>query len=193
MIAERLRTETKTAHAALEKAMMPLLRASTDADSYARMLGLMHAFLAPVEQEVFAVIDTTLLPDAESRRSASRLQDDLDTLKASGAQQANSTTPTPPDLHDVARAWGALYVLEGSTLGGRVVRDILLRQFPGAAGATRYFDGYGDDTDERWAAFKTALTRWDAAHPGQAAAVVTGADDTFTFFRDWLQKAAHSA
>ena len=63
-----------------------------------------------------------------------------------------------------ARAAGCLYVLEGATLGSRVILGLLGRAWKRPAGdATRFFQGYGPLTGERWA----ALGRDLQAHLGQ--------------------------
>ncbi len=63
-----------------------------------------------------------------------------------------------------ARAAGCFYVLEGATLGSRVILGLLGRARERPAGdATRFFQGYGPQTGERWA----TLGRDLQAHLGQ--------------------------
>ena len=80
---------------------------------------------------------------------------------------------------DPASLAGALYVLEGSALGGLVLRPHVARAFglAGAAGLA-YLTGDGRRTRARWAAFTAAL---DAAAPDPAlqGRVVAAALETF--------------
>lgn len=62
--------------------------------------------------------------------------------------------PLPYAGEGLARVAGCLYVLEGATLGSRVILGLLGRAQERPAGeATRFFQGYGPLTGERWAAF----------------------------------------
>lgn len=72
----------------------------------------------------------------------------------------------------LAHAAGCLYVLEGATLGSRVILGLLgrARERP-AEGATRFFQGYGPRTGERWA----ALGRDLQTHLGQDEEALTQA------------------
>ncbi len=73
-------------------------------------------------------------------------------------------TPPPYAGEGFARAAGCLYVLEGATLGSRVILGLLGRARERPAGdATRFFQGYGPRTGERWA----TLGRDLQAHLGQ--------------------------
>jgi heme oxygenase len=57
-----------------------------------------------------------------------------------------------------AEAFGALYVIEGSSLGGRVILKELKRRKVSLAGL-RFLDPYGHQTAARWKAFLTVLGR----------------------------------
>jgi len=81
-------------------------------------------------------------------------------------------------------AAGCLYVLEGATLGSRVILGLLgrARERP-AEGATRFFAGYGPQTGERWARLGGELQD----HLGQDEAALkqalVAAAETYAFFR----------
>ena len=57
---------------------------------------------------------------------------------------------TPP--HSVAALIGMLYTLEGATQGGQYIARHL-RQLPGPALPSTFFDAYGPLTQQRWAEF----------------------------------------
>lgn len=74
---------------------------------------------------------------------------------------------------------GPLYVLEGSTNGGRFLARILEKslQIENGAGLS-YMDPYGDRQPEMWASFKT-LANEVALTPVQAESVTESARETF--------------
>jgi heme oxygenase len=83
-----------------------------------------------------------------------------------------------------AAALGSLYVLEGSTLGGRVISRALSREpwFP--QGGLAYFDPYGPHTGAMWLAFRRWCEEAGARHDREA--VVIGAKRTFSLLQEWL-------
>jgi heme oxygenase len=54
---------------------------------------------------------------------------------------------------------GGLYVLEGATLGGRVIARHLRRHLPGGLDSARFLDFHGDMASAAWKAFTGALDR----------------------------------
>jgi heme oxygenase len=101
----------------------------------------------------------------QSRRKSSILCSDLETL--------GETPPSGRALEPVAAApnqafaFGFAYVLEGATLGVRVVRKQVA-----AMGCTlddlNFFNGYGSSTSERWKEFCSILERECAQAPEDA-------------------------
>lgn len=183
-LAERLREETKTEHAALEKAMMPLLKAARDKESYTRLLTAMYTYLQPVEKAVFQYIHAEQLPDATDRRTMAYMAADLKALDTN--PDVLPRAAQLPAINNLAGAFGALYVLEGSTLGGQIVGNILRKNLPPALHHTRYFDSYGEETKTMWKKFTQALNIFGEAHPAQGAEIINAAKETFTAFQKHL-------
>lgn len=184
-ISDRLKTDTAHAHAALEKEMLGHLRAVNSLESYARFLRRIHAFLAPLQERIHAAFDASLLLDYSTRRTPRWIEEDLARLP-----NVEDTPPAQriPRIPDTAAVFGALYVLEGSTLGGQVIAGMLQKSTDDAALPLRYFRSYGEETRARWQAFRTALNAFaDDAHPDAADRILAGANDTFTAYRAWLQ------
>lgn len=91
-----------------------------------------------------------------------------------------------PAVRSAHAALGCLYVIEGATLGGRVLLERVQASLGVApdAGAS-FFAGYGAATDAMWAGFTAAL----AALPADEAVervVVAAAVDTFATLERWL-------
>lgn len=81
---------------------------------------------------------------------------------------------------------GALYVVEGSALGGRG----LARQLDGLLGhgvldGRRFFGGHGGATGRVWRAYLARLAAASTA-PADRSAIVGGATATFAIFERWL-------
>lgn len=107
--------------------------------------------------------------DFESRRRAPWLVRDLAVL--------GGRTPEAPDdpivVRGVGDALGRMYVLEGSTLGARVIRRAVEARGDGMAGLS-FLDPYGDRVGERWRSFLAVIDE-QACSPGDVEAMVDGA------------------
>jgi len=97
---------------------MPTLDALATPGGYAAALRALHAFHAAWEPAVWRApgVDAAGL-DEIGRRKLPLLERDLRALGIAPC----AVRPPAPRLPDAAAALGALYVLEGATLGGRVI------------------------------------------------------------------------
>lgn len=190
-LAEQLREETKNEHAATEKAMMPLLKSARDKDSYSRLLCAMYTYLKPVEEAVFREIDASHLPDQASRRTMGHMAADLEALDANDCTQNLATSL--PKIETTAQAFGALYVLEGSTMGGQIVGGIVRKNLPEDLHHTRYFDSYGEQTRAMWGKFIGALNAFGEAHADTHEEVLAAARETFSLFETHLNNAKQAS
>lgn len=178
-ILQALRTETRPAHDLLEQnAFNQALTAGTLTEAAtAHFLAKMYGFLVPYEARLRA---QNLGPEweAAARQRAHLILEDLQ-LPAS----ALAICPDMPPLASWPQLLGALYVLEGSTLGGQVIA----RQLAKAGIALRaYFTGYGERTGPRWKAFCELLAQ--AATPDNQAEIVASASLTFQKLSAWLNQ-----
>jgi len=170
----RLRTETAPAHARVEAAA-DLRALERSPAAYARFLTVLHTVYGPLEQrlESFAGWDELGLR-LEPRRKAPLLAADLAALPSSAtAGTVDLDLPLPESFGE---SLGALYVLEGSTLGARVIARRLAaapRPLP-----TRFVQAYGPRTGAMWRAFLHALHRHEA-RGGDGDEVVRGAEGAF--------------
>ena len=78
-------------------------------------------------------------------------------------------------LDSEAAAWGSLYVVEGSSLGGQFISKALRGADWAPAEGLSYFNPYGRRTAAMWAGFRRTLE----ARGGDAALTVEGARATF--------------
>lgn len=126
--------------------------------------------------------------DFAARRRSSRLE--LDLLGLNGAPGDTPDQPFAP-LADAGEALGLLYVLEGSTLGGAVIRKALLARGQDMNGLS-FFSPYGEATGSMWRAFVGVLEAYGETGPEQTEAMAAGAVLGFESATTWLcqQRAA---
>jgi len=85
-------------------------------------------------------------------------------------------------LDTLEAVMGALYVAEGSTLGGAVIqRKLAANPAVGGEVPMHFYGCYGKEIGEMWKSFMMAMVRL-VGKPEQAEAVVGAAQATFDFF-----------
>ncbi len=185
-ILSRLRTETAEAHTSLEN-QVGIEKCLADVEQYRDLLVRFHGFYAAMETQLESVGDwSTVGLDLTERRKAAWITSDLAALGADAA-----TAPACDDLAPLpglGHAFGGLYVLEGSTLGGRAISNMM----QGSAvpeNARRFFAGYETETGPKWKAFGAALEQY-VADSGQGDDVIAGANAVFASMERWMQKTA---
>jgi heme oxygenase len=178
-LSAELRFAVADLHEALEALVGDAGAAWTLAD-YTAWLRMFHDILGPFEQDcarhhAFAGIGVELA----KRRRLPLVRRDLLRL---GARPA-PTPPAAPVYTGFAEALGALYVVEGATLGGRMILSKLSPQLREVIGeATAFLAGYGAETGGLWNDLKAALDRYGAEHPDERPRVVAGARRMFERF-----------
>ncbi len=92
-----------------------------------------------------------------------------------------------PDIRTAAQAFGCIYVMEGSTLGGKIIYNTLKKQLDldKMRGAS-FFYGYGPETGIRWKTFGESLQTF-ATGSGADEEIIAAANDTFLKFEQWMQ------
>lgn len=184
-IMRRLKESTSAAHRELEDCL-DLPRHAHSSGDYARLLGDFLGFQRPYEsrlQKVWPRQGAPLL--LRDRLRVSCLESDLRALGWTNEEIAGlpGTSNLPP-LVSLADAMGSLYVMEGSTLGGRfIVGELTRAGLP--AEAMSYFRGHGEATAEHWRAFGQAMETF-AATSGQEDSIVNSAQRTFETMKSWL-------
>lgn len=83
---------------------------------------------------------------------------------------------------------GALYVTEGATLGGKIIRKQLVGRFGDRVkNALHFYTGYGSQGGAEWRAFREELgALFDHAGAEAQAKVIAGANATFSALELWL-------
>lgn len=180
MLLARLKQDTAGHHARVEAAMPSLDQLATPG-GYAAALRALHGFHATWEPAIWRTPGVAEAGMDGGRRKLPLLQADLRALGIHPCEPAPHVR-----LRGTAEALGALYVLEGATLGGRII----YRHVAGPLGVTpghgaAYYHGYGEGTGARWQAFGRALTRY-VDQADAAPRVVAGAVACFAALQAYL-------
>ena len=173
-----LRARTRPEHQSLE-AVPALARLLTDRvtlNDYATVLRVLHTCHRALAPQILACLPASSPVRAllDGQRVAG-MEDDLAWLGVPTLPDK----PVLPVLATYSHAMGALYVLEGSNLGGRVIARHLSDRLHVHRGAgASFFDGLTAETArDRWQILGTVL---DAAEPEISdEALLDGARDTF--------------
>lgn len=172
-----LREATGPSHAALEQ-RLPFFADTFDLAAYRRLIEAYYGFHAPLE---------ALLADhqAPERNKVPALTRDLLALSLSPEQIDDlPLCHALPPVNDTASALGVMYVLEGSTLGGQVLRRAMAERLGiDAERGGAYLDVYGSATGRNWRSF---LERLAQAPTASHATAVASAVATFEGFGQWL-------
>lgn len=178
-----LRRATRERHERIDRVMD--LRRMQDREHYGRILQAFDAFLAPWEDAVAQALPAQWDGWLRHRSRRAFLQQDLHAL-ALPALDAQVRTPR---LHGAAEAWGSLYVIEGSALGGQAITRALAHYGLQPASGAAYFHGWGVATATMWQEFRTRLQA-ELAQPAWAAAC-DAACQTFDALTALLESVLH--
>ena len=182
----RLKAATAHLHTQIER-VVPLMRADLDRAAYRHYLERLLGFLSPLEHHLgpYAATFRRQGIDFDARRKTHLLIDDLHALGATDLE-ALPVCSALPAVRSIDEAWGCLYVLEGSTLGGQIIQRTLAPRLELTRDkGLRFLVAYAEQTGSSWKAFCAAL----AAHDEQGCdsdAAIRGAAQTFKTQMAWL-------
>jgi heme oxygenase len=177
---QTLRIATSAPHARLHQhpGFAAIQNGTIDRIDYRSLLVRLYGFHVAFE----AAADIT------NERSA-WLQEDLATLAVDACALASvPRCSAPMTLDTPARRLGALYVVEGSTLGGQhLARNLDTLLGPTAPAGRSFFLGRGRDTSAAWHGFQERLASLAASTPCAAEEVVAAAVASFGIFEVWMR------
>jgi heme oxygenase len=182
----QLKSDTLANHQQLEKNLVGKLKGMQTADDYIRILQLFYGYFAALEDQINKYIGIEKLTDYADRRKTLSIKNDLIALKGEVPEKALAVDL--PEINDALQAFGALYVIEGSTLGGQVISKMIAKQLPHETQeGLSFFTSYGDDTMLMWNQFKTVLES-QATSTASSSIIIQAANETFFKFKLWMEK-----
>ena len=179
-----LRAGTHTRHVALEK-RLPFFSPTLDRALYKRLLAAYYGFYQALE---LALVNSPAIPpdfDLRARLKTPAMLRDLHALGISPTSVA--LCQNLPALDSQASVLGVLYVLEGATLGGQILRKHVSQHLNIDAhngGAFLYV--YAQATGRRWKNFLEFLDNQSLDTHAQAQ-TVQAACLTFSCFERWFE------
>jgi heme oxygenase len=184
-VLKRLKLETAAEHAAIEAAA-GVMDPQLSLEAYRAYLERSLGFYLVVEQQLrgLGVWEALGLP-ANEREKLPLLAEDV-VLLGNVEPASIRACDAPPEFSGTAEAVGGAYVLEGSTLGGRVVSRHIRGLF-GPDVARSFLECYRSDTREKWRSFRAALQRFASSREVEDQ-IIAGARDTFRSFTRWLER-----
>jgi heme oxygenase len=182
MLIEQIRSASHQEHTRLEQTLLPYINNIKTAGDYALLLKSFYGYIMPVQEKVFTHINKELVPDIHKRRTAALIKEDLEEL---GQLETSTVCGDLPSIDSHHAALGALYVLEGSTLGGKIIAKIIAEN-TGSTAALKFFQGYGEKTGSMWKNFLTYLHQHN--NPAYNGIIVESARETFSLFDKWLKE-----
>jgi heme oxygenase len=181
VILNELREKTHSAHQAVEGAV-DVMRPDLTRDQYERLLLGFYTFYRPLEER----LAQTGVWQAE-RSKLAWLKSDLNKLgfddqALAKLELCSELPPTASEAH----AYGVMYVIEGSTLGGKMITKHLSSQSPDFP--THFFGSYSSDIGLMWRRFLKDLETWSSSHADQDDELIFAATQTFSKLSTWLVK-----
>jgi len=185
MLTEKIKTATQHSHQETEKILVGKMKTMRSVNDYAGILKLFYGYFGGLEQQIEKYINADNLSDYNERRKTAAVADDLVALgHALPNKAANNELPI---IETKLQAFGALYVIEGSTLGGKIISKMVQQHLGIKDGrGLSFFNGYGEDTGKKWSGFQQILNSI-ASGPEEEDEVITAANNTFAKFKTWLE------
>lgn len=184
MITERLKTETRPYHDAIEAVAFSnkIMDGSLTLEEYKLLIRNNYLLHFVLEQELNNNAEFTAIEGLEwdKRQKLALLKQDVEALGLNIAEIEKEATAFK--LNNGAEALGAFYVLEGSTLGGAMIARHLAKN-PNLTQVEeyRFYGCYGDLVGPRWKAFQQALIAYSTSAEIEDA-MVQSACKTFEYF-----------
>ena len=187
-ILNRLKLETADLHRQVEerfRILDPALTRQGYVLKLERLLGLHQ----PLEMLIESWRDRLDI-DWDARRKAHLLRADLEYLGRTPAEIAQlPCCKALPELSDLGAVLGCVYVLEGSTLGGRMIARHLAQHLGVVPGqGASFFSAYGEALMPRWRSFQQRLAELATSETPEDR-IIDGARATFISFGDWMAEA----
>jgi heme oxygenase len=170
-----LRSATAEDHAALEQTRI-MLEVSSGAPTvaeFAEYLERQWSLHVALEPALAPWVPATWIDERLVKRHW--LKEDLRALGRTTERPARAI----PAFSSTAEALGSLYVLEGSTLGLRLIERRLTPGHPALDDAGHFIRGYGPDNGVRWKHF---LDRLEQLPEAEWPAAISAAQATFALF-----------
>ncbi|WP_316825189.1 biliverdin-producing heme oxygenase [Pedobacter miscanthi] len=183
MIANLLRTETAENHKTLESLMFvnEIMNNSLSIDQYKKLLTVNYIIHQKSENTLANMLDVAIATELEmnSRLKLSALEKDLNYWGIDSLTLPGLDFELFLPQKNTAEVLGALYVLEGATLGGNVIKRHILANpnFKDHEDGLNYYGVYGEELSTKWKKFVSVLN--ERVPEGDYERCINSANQTF--------------
>jgi heme oxygenase len=187
-LSAQVREATADLHGEIEKKLR-LPHSIETLAQYKTCLTRFYTLYRPLEARLAQFHEWPLFGfDLAASRHTPSLVSDLEVLGCGPELLPDLPPGSLPELATFPQALGALYVLEGSTLGSTVILKFLSSSLGAQiAGADHFFRSRGKETYPHWSHFSQTLNSYGENHPDSAQQVILGARTTFRAIGDWME------
>lgn len=187
MLSSSIKDFTRTVHHNLEKTLIARIKGITNVEAYIGLLAMMYGFYEPMEKAIDRYMSAGSIPHYALRRKASALLDDIRFFIP--GYQPQALAKQLPVINSYPAALGSMYVMEGSTLGGKIIAGMVQNQLQLQHGTgTSFFNSYGNEADKMWQSFRSKLD--EPFSDTDKTTIITAAENTFKTFKTWVEQNA---
>lgn len=182
MLLDELRERTRACHEKLERGI-DLDRRIANLDSYRQFLERWYGWYLPWEQMAASQPYPEIVEFMRPRWKTPMLQSDLEVLSSGKLERLPEAGVFVPKSE--AEWIGAIYVLEGSTLGGQIISRRIEERLPLSHGrGYSFFRSYGERVGSMWNEFRQFAHKTVSSDKSETT--VAAADRTFSALHRWL-------
>lgn len=180
---EVLKEETTTLHREIEQTavMKNMFSPHFQQSDYVLLLHKWHGLTLNIEHHIkqrFEELEV-ILPDIKKRLKTPLIEADLSALGVN----TQKTIQEEPEMN-LYQLLGALYVIEGSSLGAKMITVQLQKHSFINSKNCQFYAGYKKETGQMWSDFKAAVNQWGEKNLDAHSEIVKGAKHTFTKLKE---------
>lgn len=189
MFLQNLRRETAFSHATLEQNpySIALMSSNVTLKDYSNYLQKLYGFVSSFEMNVYPLLKN-IDSEIELRKKSTLIQSDLTSLQIDlSSIPIVSAEDFKIHYPDILSSLGGLYVLEGSMLGGVMIKKHLIDTLlpTEILESTKYLTGYGAETGKVWKNFLNMLSS-NATDTETQNTIISSAKNTFDLMNQWI-------
>lgn len=188
MILNKIREKTLGYHDDFTGWANKILTGTADKEHYVHVLKTFYGFYAPFEQKLESIQEWKDYDfDLTKRRKAQMLVEDMKALGISEDEiKEIPMNSNLPQMNNLGQALGAMYVIEGATLGGQIIANKINEGLGYSVGnGASFFNSYRDNVRPMWKEFSDFINKY-SDDTNITDPIVDASDETYHRFNEWL-------